>query len=86
MVLVLLILLKPQIYCHHYTVVVTSYISAEKSFCFRLVDARLESLTCQDVVDLVVCFLVRRMLCCSRGSLISVFAMVRFLLHVYSMS
>ena len=41
-VLVFPILLQPQIYCHHYNIVVSSYISAGKSSCFRLVDARHE--------------------------------------------
>ena len=69
-VLVFPILLQPQIYCHRYKIVITSYISAGKCSCFRLFDARLESLRCQDVVDLAVCFPVRRMLRYSHGSLV----------------
>ena len=69
-VLVFPILLQLQIYCHPYkNVVITSYIGAGKSSCFRLVDARLESPRCQDVVDLVVCFSIRGMPC-SPGSLL----------------
>ena len=68
-VLVFPILLQPQIYCHYYKIVITFYISAEKSSCFQLVDARVESPRCQDVVDLDVCFPIRRMPRCSPGCL-----------------
>ena len=57
-ILVFPIPLQPQMYCHHYKIVITSYISARKSS------------WCQDVVDLVVCFAVRRMPSCSPGSLV----------------
>ena len=59
-----------------------------KVLVFRFVDARLESLRCQDVVDLVVCFpsgechVVLLDLLCGY----SVFAMVRSLLHAHSWS
>ena len=41
LILVFPILLQPQIYCHHYKILITSYISAGKSSCFRLVDVDL---------------------------------------------